>query len=162
MRIVMPLALLIAAVAIPAVAQTTLSPADRSAAFRAAGFARQGTQWRKCDDPGTASYTPGTIELVRDLNGDGRPEVLITEGSTFCHGNTGAGFDLVSKQTDGKWKLIVSRTGIAGILSTKGVAGWPDIEIGGPGFCFPVERWNGREYRLHRRQYEGRPCRGNR
>lgn len=160
MRIALLVPLLVAAIGAPALAQTTLSVADRAAAFRAAGFARHGTQWRKCDDPGTASYTPGSIEQVRDLNGDGRPEALITEGSLFCHGNTGVGFDLVSKQADGKWKLMVSRTGIAGFLTTKGVGGWPDIEIGGPGFCFPVERWNGREYRFNRRQYEGRPCRG--
>lgn len=160
MRVVLPIVLLVAAVTVPALAQTTLSVADRSAALRAAGFARQGTQWRKCDDPGTASYTPGNIDLVRDLNGDGRPEALITEGSIYCHGNTESGFDLVSKQADGKWKLIVSRTGIAEFLTTKGAGGWPDIEIGGPGFCFPVERWNGREYRLHRRQYQGRACRG--
>lgn len=159
MQIIRFLPLLAMAVSTTAVAQTSLSIADRSAAFRTAGFARVGTQWRKCEDPGTASYTPGTIETVRDLNGDGRPEALITEGSTFCHGNTGAGFDLVSKQANGSWKLIASSSGIASFLTTKGVGGWPDIEIGGPGFCFPIERWNGREYRLNRREYEGKPCR---
>jgi hypothetical protein len=44
-------------------------------------------------------------------------------------------------------------------LTTKGVGGWPDIEIGGPGFCFPVERWNGKQYVLHRYEYEGKRCR---
>jgi hypothetical protein len=153
------LPLLAMAVSTTVLAQASLSTADSSTAFRAAGFAKVAAQWRKCADPGTASYEPGTIEMVRDLNGDGRPEALITEGSTFCHGNTGSGFDLVSKQADGSWKLIASRTGIASFLAATGVNGWPDIEIGGPGFCFPVERWNGREYRLNRRQYEGKPCR---
>lgn len=140
-------------------AQVTLSSADKTAAFRAAGYKRVGAQWRKCDDPGTAGYTPGAIEQAKDLNGDGRPEAVVTEGSTYCFGMTGTGFDVVSKQADGTWKLMVSRTGMASFLSTKGTGGWPDIEVGGPGFCFPVERWDGREYRLHRRQYEGRPCR---
>lgn len=36
--------------------------------------------------------------------------------------------------------------------------GWPDISVGGPGFCFPVERWNGKEYKLHRFEYEGKRC----
>jgi len=145
--------------AAPAPAMPTVSAADTAAAFHAAGYARSAAQWRKCDDPGTAGYTPGAIELVRDLNGDGRLEIVITEGSTYCHGMTGSGFDIVSKQANGSWKLILSRTGVATFLNTRGAGGWPDIEVGGPGFCFPIERWNGKEYRLHRRQYEGRPCR---
>lgn len=32
--------------------------------------------------------------------------------------------------------------------------GWPDISVGGPGFCFPVGRWNGKKYKLHRFEYE--------
>ncbi len=120
---------------------------------------KSGGQWRKCEDPSTAGYTPGAIEQMKDLNGDGRPEAVITEGSTFCFGITGVVFNIVSKQANGSWRLVASRTGIATFLATKGAGGWPDVEIGGPGMCFPVERWNGREYVIHRRQYEGRPCR---
>ena len=129
------------------------------AIFRAAGFMRRGNQWHSdCDDPGTASYSPGTIESRKDLNGDGRPEAIVTEGGTYCYGNTGSGFWLVSQQADGGWKLITNDIGIPEFLRTKGVGGWPDLRIGGPGFCFPVQRWNGRAYVLNRREYEGRPC----
>ena len=55
-------------------------------------------------------------------------------------------------------KLIVSSIGIPGFLPERSVGGWPDIEVGGPGFCFPVIRWNGEEYRFHRYQYVGTPC----
>lgn len=137
---------------------TNLSPADEAAAFKAAGYTLKGKQWRLCEDP-TPTYTPGAIQEVRDLNGDGRPEAVVTEGGTFCYGNTAFGYSLVSKQADGSWKLITNGTGIPNFLTTRGVGGWPDIEIGGPGFCFPVERWNGHEYVLHRHQYEGKSCR---
>ena len=70
----------------------------------------------------------------------------------------GTGFSIVSKQANGRWKLIANGIGIASFLPTKGVGGWPDIEIGGPGFCFPVERWNGHEYRPHGYEYEGKVC----
>lgn len=141
-------------------ASAKLSPADETAAFKAAGYTLKGKQWRACNDPNpTPSYAPGAVEEVRDVNGDGRPEAVITEGSTFCHGHTGVGYSLVSKQADGSWKLITNGTGILSFLTTKGVGGWPDIEIGGPGFCFPVERWNGQKYVLQRHQYEGKPCR---
>ena len=33
--------------------------------------------------------------------------------------------------------------------------GWQDVEIGGPGFCFPVMRWNGKQYAVLR--HEDRP-----
>jgi hypothetical protein len=145
--------------AAPAAAQVDLSPTDRAAAFKAAGFKKHGTQWQACGDPGTASYTPGKIETVRDLNGDGRPEAVITEGSIACFGGDETGYAIVSKQADQSWKSITAGTGIPAILATKGVDGWPDIEIGGQGFCFPVERWNGKAYVRQRRQYQGKPCR---
>ena len=66
---------------------------------------------------------------------------------------------LVSKQADGSWRRVAGGPGVPAFLGTKGAEGWPDIEVGGPGFCFPVERWNGRQYVLHRHQYGGRPCR---
>jgi hypothetical protein len=145
--------------AMPAAAQVTLSPADQAAAFKAAGFKKAGKQWQACGDPGSAGYTPGTIETVRDLNGDGRPEAVITEGSTACFGGDEMGYSIVSKQADQSWKSITAGAGIVTLLGTKGVGNWPDIEIGGQGFCFPVQRWNGRAYVLRRHQYEGKPCR---
>jgi len=139
-------------------APTNLSPQDEAAVFKAAGYTLKGKEWSRCDDP-TASYTPGAIREVRDLNGDGRPEAVVSEGSSFCYGNTATVFSLVSQQPDGSWVLITHATGIPDFLATRGVGGWPDIEIGGPGFCFPVVRWNGHEYVLHRHQYEGKSCR---
>lgn len=162
MKKLIVLAVSIAMLASPAFAQGTLSSADRAAAFRAGGFKMQGGQWRACGDPGTPSYSAGNIETARDLNGDGRPEAVITEGGTYCFGMTGTGYTIVSKQADGSWRRITESQGIPTFLGTKGAGGWPDIEVGGPGFCFPVLRWNGREYALHRHQYEGKPCRPQR
>lgn len=146
----------------PAKPAATSAPAAASgdaAIFRAAGFTRRGNQWRSdCDDPGTLSYGPGTIESRSDLNGDGRPEAVVTEGGIYCYGNTGTAYWLVSQQADGSWKLITNNTGIPEFLKTRGVGGWPDILVGGPGFCFPVERWNGKAYVLNRREYNGKPC----
>lgn len=135
-----------------------LPPADQAAAFKAAGFTLKGKQWRACDDP-TPTYSPGAVQEVRDLNGDGQPEAVITEGGTYCYGHTGAGYSLVSRQANGNWKLLTNGTGIVNFLNTKGTGGWPDLEIGGPGFCFPVQRWNGKNYVLQRHEYEGKPCR---
>ena len=140
----------------------SLSEHDRTAAFTTAGLRRQGGTWRSdCGDPGTASYSGGDIETVRDLNGDGRPDAVLVEGSVYCYGMTGQGYWLVSKQADGKWRLLASGTGILRFLATKGTGGWPDMEIGGPGFCFPVHRFDGQAYRQHRLEYEGKACQRN-
>jgi hypothetical protein len=136
-------------------------PSRDAAIFRAAGFRQIRGRWESgCNDPSTgAVYDPGRIEQVKDLNGDGRPEALVIESGSYCYGNTGEAFWLVSQQANGTWKSIFNRIGIAELLTTKGVGGWPDISVGGPGFCFPVVRWNGSAYVDHRLQYEGKPCR---
>jgi hypothetical protein len=136
---------------------SALPPADEAAAFKAAGFKQHGKQWKSCKDS-SASYVPGAIEQVQDINGDGRPEAVITEGSSACFGDTGVGYTLVSKQADGSWEVMSRGVGILIVQKTKGKDGWPDLEIGGPGFCFPVERWNGSEYKVIGKQYEGKPC----
>lgn len=150
------------AMAAASAATPALSAPDSIAAFKAAGFVRKGGKWRMCDDPGTAGYSPGEVEFVRDLNGDGRPEAIIVEGSSFCHGNTGMGYTLVSKQADGTWRKVTQGTGMIEVLKTKGMGNWPDLSIGGPGFCFPVVRWNGKGYAPHRFEYEGKPCKPRR
>jgi hypothetical protein len=134
----------------------TLSEADRLAVFKAAGAVQKKGMWVICDGPDAAGGA--SIESVRDLNGDGRPEAVVSEGGTYCYGRAEAGFKLLSKQADGSWRVMTSNNGMAGFLKTRGVGGWPDISVGGPGFCFPVQRWNGKTYELNRFEYEGKRC----
>lgn len=137
-----------------------LSAADETAVFKAAGFKRKGKRWvtEGCDDPSSPSYSPGQVVDFKDLNGDGRPEAVLGEGGTFCYGNSGGGFWLLSQQAGGSWKLMVQSQGMPEFMGTKGKDGFPDIQIGGPGFCFPVLRWNGKEYKTQRWEYEGKAC----
>jgi|GEM_PF-641093 len=138
----------------------TLPAAEQAGLFQLAGFKRKGKRWVQgdCDDPSSSSYQPGALSELRDLNGDGQPEAVLTEGGSFCHGNTGQGFWLLSRTASGAWTLMTSQQGFADFLATKGRDGYPDIQLGGPGFCFPVLRWDGREYRTQRWQYDGKPC----
>lgn len=129
--------------------QVTLSPTESAAAFKAAGYKLVGKKWMAC--------TEGTISEVRDINADGLPDVIIGEGGTECHGMTGQGYSLVGKQADGNWKLLAGGSGIPIFLESRS-KGWPDLQVGGPGFCFPVLRWNGQRYALHRYEYEGKRC----
>lgn len=148
---IVPLLLLFAA-------PPALSAADRDAAYAAAGLERRAGGWGSCaDDP----EARGSIEQVIDLNDDGKPEAVIEEGSMACSGDVPA-YWIVTRDPPGKWRLVTSGRGMISALPGKGTGGWRDLEIGGAGFCFPVERWNGREYALQGHQYEGKPCRPQR
>jgi hypothetical protein len=135
-------------------------PADEAAIFAVAGFKKAEGEWRSdCYQPDQGSYEPGKIESYSDLNGDGRPEALVTEGSGYCYGNTGTGFWVLTKGADGHWSKLYDSPGMAEFLKTRGANRMPDISVGGPGFCFPVVRWNGKAYVQSRLEYEGKPCR---
>lgn len=145
------------AAAPPAPPPAAGTPADRAAAFRAAGFAPTRGRYLACDPRQELD-----IE-IRDLNGDGRPDAVITNHGTECFGNTGQGYVLVTKDASGAWRKLFENMGIPDFQSTRGVAGWPDIVNGGPGFCFPVMRWNGRDYATVRWKEEQRgACAGRR
>lgn len=86
---------------------------------------------------------------VIDLNKDGQPEVFTTVFGTCLGGMAGAHLDLLIKDADGRWQPQFGFPGLYTVLET-GDAGFPDIEIGGPGFCFPVWRWDGLAYDIHK------------
>ena len=64
----------------------TAPAAEQAAIFKAAGFTRRGGAWKSgnCDGAESESYSPGSIETYGDLNGDGRPEAVVTEGGAIC------------------------------------------------------------------------------
>jgi hypothetical protein len=120
----------------------------------------KGKEWRsECGFDITedyeSTYAPGVIEEARDVNGDGRLEAVIIEGSLACYGMAGVGFSIVSKQADGSWKSILANNGRVHFLKTKGADGWPDAQIVGPGFCHGVWRWGGNEYEYKCSKEEG-------
>ena len=138
------------------------TPADFAAAFTAAGLVRQNGTWTSCtdDDTGQSSAEIQNGD-VRDINGDGVNDLIITEGSEACYGNTGTGYHIMTRDAGGAWIKLASDTGIPTFLPTavKTPGGWPDIEVGGPGFCFPVERWNGQAYVQYRNhEYDKGAC----
>ncbi len=133
-------------------ALAAVTGADRVAIFKAAGFAPTAGNYLMCD-----RRTPLGLE-ARDINRDGRLDALVIDGGLECYGSTESGFVLLSHSAAGKWVKLHNSPGIPRFLSTR-ANGWPDLEVGGPGFCFPVLRWTGKEYATHRWQYQGKPCR---
>lgn len=87
---------------------------------------------------------------VVDLNGDGQPEVFTNVHGICMGGMAGVHMNLFIKNKNGEWKPQFGFPGMYSVLETKN-QGYPDIEIGGPGNCFPVWRWNGQEYDIHKK-----------
>ena len=87
---------------------------------------------------------------VVDLNGDGQPEVFTNIHGTCLGGMAGVVMELYIKDKSGQWQPQFGFPGVSTVLKTKNL-GYPDIEVGGPGTCFPVWRWNGRSYALFRK-----------
>ncbi len=87
---------------------------------------------------------------VVDLNGDGQPEVFTSVHGSCLGGMAGVQVNLFTRDTGGRWVPQFGFPGMYTVLKTKN-KGYPDIEIGGPGNCFPVWRWNGQQYALHKK-----------
>jgi hypothetical protein len=84
---------------------------------------------------------------VIDLNGDGQPEVFTQIYGTCLGGSAGVSLDLYIKDRNGRWNSQFGFPGVYSVLESKNMD-YPDIEIGGPGSCFPVWRWGGERYQL--------------
>jgi len=143
-----------------------LGAAERDAIIAAAGYQKRNGRWDASEGPGDApeDRCPVTIEdqaldgpAIRDLNGDGRPEVIVTASGLACFGMAGQGFAIVTPEGTG-WRAVINTGGIPAFRHRAGAA-WPDIVIGGPGTCFGKMRWNGREYvAAGHDDGEGHPC----
>ncbi len=144
---------------------TSLAEADRAAIMRAAGYRLYGKKWGKdaesaarCDASISDSFqSPSGKSPIRDINGDSRPEAIVTSRGSYCHGNTGEAFTLLTYSDKG-WQVLTEITGIPSFYPRKGIA-WPDIEVGGPGSnCFMFMRWNGKEYVVGGESLSGKIC----
>lgn len=87
---------------------------------------------------------------VVDLNGDGQPEVFTSVQGTCRGGMAGVSMILYIRDSNGRWQPQFDFPGVYTVLKTKN-KGYPYIEIGGPGNCFPVSRWNGQQYSIQKK-----------
>ena len=62
---------------------------------------------------------------------------------------------LFIKDAAGKYQTNLGFPGASADPKPEKSKGYPDLVIGGPGFCFPVWRWNGKAYDFHRKRGAG-------
>ncbi len=98
----------------------------------------------------TKEYPFDATVFPADLNGDGPEEIFIHYGNTLTSGNTAQSVALFIKNDSGVFEKNLYFPGMAEIMPTVH-KGFRELVIVGPGFSFPVWRWNGKEYAFHRR-----------
>lgn len=126
------------------------SPAELASIYKGAGYTVRGNKPVGCDaaDP-SWPRSSFHVEAV-DLNGDGKPEAIVSEGNVACYGRDEMGFHVVARNADGSWRRLASDSGGTMVLKTRH-KGWLDIEYGGPGMQKqPVLIWNGKAYTSRR------------
>lgn len=97
-------------------------------------------------DKDSKEYPFAAIVLPADLNKDGKEEVFINFGNTYTSGNTGSSIILFIKNATGVYEMNLGFPGMIPDVLTTINKGYPDLVVGGPGFEFPVFRWNGKIY----------------
>jgi len=125
-------------------ATDTLPEADRVEIFQALGFQLA---------PGGQTLLEGLCGLAanqrvrfEDLNGDGDGEVIVDHGNACTSGGAGSSVTVFIRDGSGRFRPNLGVPGlVAGVLPTS-YLGYADLLIGGPGFCFPVWRWDGEAY----------------
>lgn len=132
---------------------TTVSEDDQRGIFQQLGYT--------VSADGTALEAPdcGTIYSQveeTDLNGDGVVEIFVQGGNSCTSGMAGSSIVLFIKEAGGSYNSHLGfPAGGWSKLETSN-AGFPDLAIGGPGFCEAVYRWDGTTYQ-HDRNRETSP-----
>ena len=83
------------------------------------------------------------------MNKDGKEEIFVQFGNSYTSGNTETSISLFIKNTSGAYKNHLGFPGTLPDALSSVSQGYPDLLIGGPGFEFPVLRWNGKTYAHH-------------
>lgn len=100
----------------------------------------------------TCEQPAGAQVEFRDMNGDGKDEVLVLYGNSCTSGMAGSSVVLFIEDAAGKYQTNLGFPGASADPKPEKSKGYPDLVIGGPGFCFPVWRWNGKAYDFHRQE----------
>lgn len=118
------------------------------------------TGWKNHPDEG--HFQLGDDELSKDypfraevypvdFNNDGEEEVFISYGNSFTSGRAGSSIMLLIPTVRGYKRNFNFEGLVPGALRPYTSPDYPELLMGGPGFSFPIWKWDGQEYRYRRR-----------
>jgi hypothetical protein len=97
-------------------------------------------------DKDSKDYPFTATVLPTDMNKDGKEEVFISFGNDYTSGSTGSSIALFIKDAKGVYANQLGFPGMVPDALATTSQGYADLLIGGPGFEYPVWRWNGKAY----------------
>lgn len=127
-----------------------LSNADQAQIFEMVGLVVDSTGKGFVDE--TCGQPASTAVSFSDWNHDSTPEVLVISGNTCTSGMAGSSAVLFIKDSAGTYQPNLGFPAASADPQSTLNLGYPDLLIGGPGFCFPIWRWNGTEYEYLRNE----------
>ena len=96
---------------------------------------------------------------IKDINGDAVDEIIVehyASGAAGCFGHAGSDISLLISDGKGGWTDAFGFPGSDLAFHPRTDSAWPDIEILGPGFCFPVWRYHEGSYGIWRTCEDGK------
>lgn len=131
--------------------ESKLNNAERNLIFKRLGFVLTGQlDLPFALDKESLDYAFTAGAFVTDMNLDGKEEIFVLYGNSYTSGMTGMSAVLFIKDGMGNYNANLGFQAMVSILPTTNL-GYPDLLIGGPGFEFPVWRWNGKQYDLYKK-----------
>ena len=147
--------------------KSRLTVAEKNQVFKALGFSLSPKREKYQEFIASANsrdFPFGANVYPTDVNQDGIEELFVVYGNDFTSGRTGSSVVLFIKPSGGRYQKNLDFPGAPPDVLTTANLGYPDLLIGGPGFEFPVWRWNGKAYDHHRKikdaDYEKTPKTG--
>ena len=126
--------------------KTKLTDETKNTLLNSTGFKLSKDRKQFITDAESSEYPFDAFVYTTDLNKDGKEEVFILFGNSYTSGMTGSSIIVFIADRNGTYKMNLGFPGtLPDALSTANM-GYPDLLIGGPGFEFPVWRWNGKAY----------------
>lgn len=129
--------------------KTKLTTADKNAIYSKLGFKLSRDKTQFVIDGGE-DYPFAAMVLPTDMNKDSLEEIFVSYGNSFTSGHTGSSISLFIRNNKKSYENNLGFPGMVPDALTSASQGYFDLLIGGPGFEFPVWRWNGRAYAMHR------------
>jgi hypothetical protein len=130
---------------------TKISDVDKQSIFKQTGLkvSKDKTQFiSSMDENGEFPFAASVYPT--DLNKDGNEEIFVVYGNSFTSGSTGSDVMFFVKDASGKYKQNFAITSAVPMAISTSNKGYPDLVLGGPGFEFPVWRWDGSKYDNHK------------
>jgi hypothetical protein len=128
---------------------TSISEDDQRAIFELLGYSFS------ADGTAIEVVNCGTVFTQveeADLNEDGIVEVFVIGGNACTSGMAGSSIHLFIEDAEGRYGSHLGFPAGGWTRLEISNLGFPDLAIGGPGFCEAVWRWDGSTYQHHRNQ----------